>query len=198
MERGQAPRVRPRGGDGIQAPRALRPWLAPAAGAVAVALPLAVAPAAAADGPERLVGAAGILGVLLLAVGLAVPWALLVPWALVALGAEYAVSLTLRGEEVDTRSPLYGAGLLLVAELAYWALELRRSARPEGDVALLRVLGTIGAAAGAIVVGALVLAATAVDLGSGVVLEVVGVAGAVAVLGLVARLAWSERDASPR
>lgn len=161
-----------------------------------MAVPLAVAPFAASDGFVRAVGGAGALGLVLLVTALAVPVAQLVPWALVALGAEYGIWLTLRGDEVDSRSPLYGAGLLLVAELSYWTLELRRSSPTEGDVALLRLLAAIGAAAGAIVIGALVLAASSVRLGGGVVLEVLGVAGAVAVLGLVARLAWSEREAS--
>jgi hypothetical protein len=66
----------------------------------------------------------GLLGLLLLAFALGGA-ARLVPWGVTLLGAAYVVVLTAQGEPLLV-APAYGAGLLLVAECAYAALELRR------------------------------------------------------------------------
>src|SRR5439155_1333429 len=77
---------------------------------------LALHPALAADRWVWAVSAVGAAAVTLLACALALRWPTLLAWSLALLGAEYAVWLTERGGAVDTRSPLYAAGLLLVAE----------------------------------------------------------------------------------
>ena len=124
---------------------------------------------------------------LLLAVALAVPATSLFPWPLVLLAALYA--WTLGGGLVDQWSPVYAGAFLAVAELAYWSAELRGRAQDpeqltERRVALIAVLALL-----AVGCGGLVLAATSLDIGSGVAVDLLGVAAAVAALVVVARLA---------
>jgi hypothetical protein len=158
-----------------------------------VAAGLGAYPALVSDGRERLVGSGGALALVVLAGALAgLPS--LVPWALLALGGEYAAWFALRGGSVDTRAPLYAAGLLCVAELAYWALDRRTLARAEGELEWRR-LGTILLLAIASVgLGAVLLGAAAVSLGRSVAIEALGVVGAVGLLVLLARLTWGERQ----
>lgn len=128
-----------------------------------------------------------MVALVLLAVGLAVPLPSLFPWPLVILAALYA--WTLGGGEVDQWSPVYAGAFLTIAELAYWSVELRGRAQDserltERRAALVVVLGLLGVAC-----GGLVLAATSLDIGRGVGVDLLGAAAAVAALVLVARLA---------
>src|SRR5439155_9452546 len=89
---------------------------------------------------------------------------------------------------VDIRSPLEGAAFLLVAELAFAALELR-AGRPEPGLLARRAAAVAGLAVGGIVVATVALAAAAAPLEGGIALEASGVAAAVALLVLLGRLA---------
>jgi hypothetical protein len=118
------------------------------------------------------------------AIGLRVPAA--VPWTLAPFLGEYAAFL-LRAKD-DPFAPAVAAGLVAVAELAYWALE----PRPVGSaswvavrrVATLALLCGIAAAVAAFVVGAARL-----DPRGGLALEAVGAAAVVCAIGVVAVLA---------
>jgi hypothetical protein len=112
----------------------------------------------------------------------------LIAWSLAALGGEYAVWLTERGVSVDTRAPLYGAVLLLVAELAYECID-SSTVPVEPELYARRALQLAGLALAAVVVGALVLAASAVPLGGGVALTAVGVAAATLAVVTIVRMA---------
>ena len=70
-----------------------------------------------------LVGAIGLGAVLVLVLGLVLRNAGVLPWAVALAGAEYAAFLAIREGSIDGWAPVYGAGLLLVSELAYWAVE---------------------------------------------------------------------------
>lgn len=117
-----------------------------------------------------------------------------VPWALAALGAEYAAWFALRGGAVDTRAPLYGAGLLVVAELSYWALDRRSAAHAELELDVRRLVGMLLLLTGSLALGTLLLGASAVSIGGGVVLEALGVTAAVALLVLVAMVVRRGRE----
>jgi hypothetical protein len=106
---------------------------------------------------------------------------------LVLLGAEYAGFFLVRGSAIDQRAPLYGAGFLVVAELAFTTLE--RRAPGNRELALYRVIGLAALAVAAVALGTLVLAFAAVPAGGGVVLHAVGVVAAVALIVLLGRLA---------
>jgi hypothetical protein len=123
----------------------------------------------------------------LLAAGLALPLTSVFPWPLVILGALYA--WTLGGGEIDQWAPFYAGAFLAVAELAYWSVELRGRAQDserltERRAGLIVVLALIGVAA-----GGFVLAATSLDIGSGIATDLLGVGAAVAALVVVARIA---------
>jgi hypothetical protein len=133
------------------------------------------------------VAAIGGLAVVVLAFGLGLRWVTLIAWSLLLLGAEYGVWLAQRGVEIDTRAPVYAAGLLLTAELAFDGLE-RTVVRSEAEVVARRGLQLAGLALGAIVTGAVVLAAATVPVGGNVALTALGVAAAVAALWLIVRL----------
>lgn len=132
----------------------------------------------------------GGAAVFLLVVGLVLGRSAAVPWAIVGLGAAYAA--TLEGDDLDGRVPLYAAGLLLTAELAYWALQMRDGARDEPGMALRRFIGLLIAAAAAVVAGSLLVAVAHVPLRGGLAVEAIGLAaaiGALAILHLAARRA---------
>jgi hypothetical protein len=135
----------------------------------------------------------GIVGgsTALLALGLAVASPSLLPWPLVGLGAGYA--LLLGDGPVDAWAPVYAGAFLGVAETAFWSLELRGRAQDVDRLTERRAVRIIALAMGAVALGGLVLAATAIDIGSGVVLDVAGVLGAIAALSVVALVARPQR-----
>lgn len=125
--------------------------------------------------------------VALLALGLAVPLTSLIPWPLVILAGAYAWKLG--DASVDQWAPVYAGSLLVVAELAYWSVELRGRAQDAESLAERRA--TLIATLGLIAVGAggLMLAATSLSIGVGIATDLLGVAAAVAALVIVAALA---------
>lgn len=94
---------------------------------------------------------------------------------------------------LDTRAALVGAGLLVVAGLVDWSLELRLTSPDEPGVRWRRLaaIGSLGIAALAIDGGLLAVVDLARPDGIGV--EVLGAGAALATLGLVAWLARLER-----
>jgi hypothetical protein len=133
----------------------------------------------------------GAAAALLLTLSLAAAFPALIPWPLVLLAAEYTWSLG--GGGIDQLSPLVAGVLLVIAELSYWSLELRGRTQDaerltERRVGLIAALGI-----GSVALGGLVLAATSVQLATGIAGDLVGVAAAVAALAVVATLARSRR-----
>jgi hypothetical protein len=139
-------------------------------------------------GSYRLVaGAFALVAVLLLALALAWPLPSLLPWPLVVLAGLYAWRLG--GGSVDEWAPIYAGGLLAVAELAYWSVQVRGRAKDaerltERRIALIATLSLAAVAA-----GGLVIAAASLKIGSGVALDVLGVGAAVGALAVLAALA---------
>ena len=125
--------------------------------------------------------------VVVLALALARPFPSLLPWPLVALAAVYAWKLA--GGALDQWAPVYAGGFVAVAELAYWSVELRGRAHDTARLidrraALIATISLVAVAA-----GGLVLAATAVGIGSGVATDLLGVGAAIGALAVVASLA---------
>jgi hypothetical protein len=154
---------------------------------VLVAAVLAVHAAVAAERLGWLFAAGGAAGAGVLAVALAFRLAGLVTAAVVLLGAEYAGFFLVRGGDLDRRAPLYAAGFLLLAELAFGALERRAPGPPE--LILRRAGALVLLALAAVVLGAVVLAAASLPAGGGLALHAAGVAAAVALVLLLGRLA---------
>lgn len=148
---------------------------------------LAAYPAASSAG--RVLAVAGAAGAVAAAAALVFGWEQLVPWALGILGAEYAVSLFVRGGGTANSAPLVGAGLLLLGELLAWSLSLRTRMHEEPPVLLLR-LAAIGAAVTAsVAVGTLLVALAATDVGGSAGWTALGTAAAVGAVALVTRAA---------
>ena len=140
-----------------------------------------------ADSYRPVAGAFALGAVLLLALALAWPLPSFLPWPLVVLAGVYAWKLG--GGNVDQWAPLYAGGLLAVAELAYWSVQLRGRAH-DAEGLTERRLGLIATLAFlAVTAGGLVLAATSLKIGSGVAVDLLGVAAAVGALAVVATLA---------
>ena len=111
------------------------------------------------------------------------------PWALALAGAEYGMFLLVAGG-IDRRgAPLFGAGLLLVAELAYWSLERRVPGAPREGLTFRRATLVLAGCIGAGGVGGLILAVAELSVQGGLWLEALGVAAAVGSIALLARLA---------
>ena len=144
---------------------------------------------------EPALGLLGVAGVVLVVLAVALGRAGLVGPGLVVMLAGYAASVVARDSAaLDAAAPVVGGTLLVVAELAYWSIELKGK-EPEDRSVVVRRLATLAAlTAGALALGAGVLAATALPLGGGLVWNVVGVAAAVAALALIARLASVDRS----
>jgi hypothetical protein len=187
VERGDASRRRPGGGDEIQAPRPARTRLIPGGAALLLASGLGLWAALATDRQRWLPAVFAGAALILLATAIVSRRAAPIAWSVALLGGAYAVRLALDGGGVDTRAPLEAAGLLLVAELAYDALE-RGLVRTPPELASQRVAVLTGLAAGAIVLGAGVLAVAAIPLGGGVGLTALGVAAATILFAVLARL----------
>jgi hypothetical protein len=164
-----------------------RTRLGAAAGAVTLAVMLAVAPLAGARlaaGPLLGLGVAGVLLV-------AAAWrhAGLATAAVVVLVAEYGVSLYGRGGPFDGRAPLFAAGYLLLAELASWSREAHPLVRDELPLlaARIAVLGATGVLS--LALAALVLLAAALPLTGAVARLALGLLGAVGAVAVAAALA---------
>ena len=185
--------VRPpgRGGDRIPAPRR-RTRLILGIAAVTGAAGLAAYAAVDAARLGVTIGIVGAIGVIVLAVALSLRLTALITPALALLGAEYAALFVVRGDTIDVRAPLYAAGFLVVAELAFATLELRAGA-PEAGLVPRRAAMLVAIAAGSVITGAVVLAAAAAPLEGGIALEAVGLVAAVVLLVALGRVAVRSR-----
>lgn len=109
------------------------------------------------------------------------------------LGCEQAIRLATGPNELDGWIPMYAAGFLLAAELAWWSIEPRVAAWAEPEAAVRRLAVVAAACAGAAVLAGLVVLAAGTPVSGGVGLELVGVVAATAALVVVAVVARAHR-----
>lgn len=132
----------------------------------------------------------GLGALLVLAFAVVTGWTSGIAWTLALLAATYAIALALDDSDVlDPAAPLYAAALLLMAELAYWSLELRGPGREERHVVLRRLAALAVLAFLSVVLGAFVVIVTAAPLGGGILWDGIGVLAAAATVGILALLA---------
>ena len=113
----------------------------------------------------------------------------LLPWSIGLLGGSAAVAMLVGVQAVERTVPLYGAGLLLAAELADWAMDrtrLPREPKAVADSRGLLLLTTIPAAAALAALAT--LAAALRDAANGLVARVGAAGAAVMVVWIVAAL----------
>jgi len=122
----------------------------------------------------------------LLAGGLILKQPIVIPAAIVVLAAPYVAVLGFEIDGIDTRAPLLAALLFVVAELAYWSLELRGTLADEPGTHLRRVALLATLAVVTIAAGTLMLAVVERVAARGVAIDL---AGAVAAVGAIALLA---------
>ena len=129
-----------------------------------------------------------VVGLALLAGGIALRWPTTIPWAVLASGGGY-----LAGREgralVDGWAAVVGVALLLASELATWSIEHDARIRSERALVVRRAATLAALAAAALLVNFMLLAAAAVTAAAGVVVAAVGVAAAVTAVAIVLRLA---------
>ncbi len=123
-----------------------------------------------------------VVSLLSLVAAVVLGWSSLIPVSLVFLGATYATQLGVDDAPLDVKAPLFGAGLLLTAELAYWSLEEATLVRSE-DGESLRRLGVLAALGlGALAVCGALLAAVDLTRLHGLASDLLGAAAAAAAL----------------
>jgi hypothetical protein len=116
-------------------------------------------------------------------------WAKLVPAALILLGGLYGAQLAIDDVPLDPATPLVAVLLLLIAELAYWALEERPGADPEPGERLRRVAVVAGVALGVLLVAVALLALVDAVRTGGLAFDLLGAAAAAATLIAIALFA---------
>ena len=121
--------------------------------------------------------------------GLATRWNAALVVGIASLGAEQAVRLTGGPSRVDPWTPVYAAGFLLAAELAWWSIEPRVPAWSEAEVLIRRALAIAACCVGGALLAVVVVLAAGAPLHGGVGLELVGAAAAVAAIAVVAAVA---------
>lgn len=134
-----------------------------------------------------------LAGLLLLGAGLLNVWAPLNAAGVACLAAAYLVLLYVRGSEVDGAAPAVAAGLLLVAELAWFSLEQAAAAAGHPRLLARRLALIGGLALGAAGFGYLLLLVAVAPLPGGVAYTAAGAAAALAAIGLLGRLVGSRR-----
>ena len=139
----------------------------------------------AADLDSALAAIAVAVALVLLAVALRDAVTAPVPFAVLVLGVVYAAPAGGRTIPV----PLYGAALLLVAELAAWSIDERVAEHAEAGLAARRLAAVLGVALLAAIAGTAVLAAARAGVERDAALTAAGAAALVAILGLLVRQA---------
>jgi len=157
---------------------------------------LAAVPVARGDGA---VEAASVrlaaVALVVLVAGLVLGWARLVPVSIALAAGSYAAELVLDGAPLDPAAPLLAVAALLAAELGYWSLEERESARGEPAEELRHAVFAAGLGVAALVVGVALLVLADLVRTEGLALDVAGASAAAAVLAAIV-LASRERGRS--
>jgi hypothetical protein len=113
--------------------------------------------------------------------------------ALAGVAASWSVSAWTRGTGAPGGTVLAAAAIFVAAELAYWSLE-QVSVSDEAELVARRAAGLAVRGAAALALVSFALAALELHVGGGLLLEAVGVAAAVGLIGLVFALAKPGRQ----
>jgi hypothetical protein len=116
-------------------------------------------------------------------------WARLIPLSLTLLGAVYALYLSADDTALDPAAPVFAAGLLVTAELAYMSLEERKAIPAEAGAALRRAAFIAALGLGALLVSGGLLALADVVRARGLAVDLLGAVAAAAALLVVVALA---------
>jgi hypothetical protein len=147
---------------------------------------LAVVPLARAS--EDLVGPGvrvAAIAIVALIAALVLEWVRVIPAPLVLVAGIYAAQLAIDDRSLDTASPVYAAGLLVTAELAYWSLDERERIPAERGTNARRLVYVAGLGAIAVLVGLVLLTLADAFRARGLAIDLLGaVAATAAVVGV--------------
>jgi len=121
-----------------------------------------------------------------LAGGLALKRPIVIPAAIILLAAPYVAALGFEIDGIDTRAPLLAGLFFLIAELAYWSLELRGTLADEPGTHMRRVALLAGLTVVTIGLGTVVLAVVEGVAARGIAIDMVGAVAAVTAVALLA------------
>jgi len=132
----------------------------------------------------------GVVAVVVLGSSVAIESSAGIGLAIATLAAQYVVSALDSGSAVDARAPIVGAGLLLIAELAHWSIELRTPIRDEPSIyaARARAIALLVVASAGVAVVPLLVAA--LPPAGHPVLRVAGAGAAVCTVAVLVWLTW--------
>jgi hypothetical protein len=111
---------------------------------------------------------------------------IVIPGAILLLAAPYVAALGFEIDGIDTRAPLLAAMLFVVAELAYWSLELRGTLADEPGTYLRRVALLATLAVVTVAGGTVVLVVVERVAARGIAIDLLGAASAVGAIALLA------------
>ena len=157
--------------------------------ALAGALVLAMYPALVAPGVAALplIAAAAVVA---LAAALALALAVAVPGAIALLGCELLLALAARHEAGSFTAAIYGAALLLVAELAFLSIQLKDASRAESSFFRRYVVRIVGIVLFALAIVGMAAVVSSVPLSGGLPLLVAGVCAVIVTIAIVVALVW--------
>jgi len=143
--------------------------------------------AAAALGAERRAPVLAVAGaaILILGLGVSTRRSSAIPVALVLVGALHAIS----DGDRSIGTVIYGSGLLLTAELAYWSIDEHGRRPVEPGVFVPRLLGILGVVGAGVPASALVFMAADVDIARSTASTAAGATAIVACVALLAAMA---------
>ena len=164
---------------------------APAVGAAVLTLGLAAYPVPMVHGVLRTtLGVLGLGAVGLLLGGLLARRSGLLAWSVGLLGVSAAVAMLAGSVPVERTAPVWGAGLLLAAELTWWALDRADLPhKPPGLAQRRSLLLVVMAVAGAVLAVLITLVGDAAGAAAGTEVRVLGVGAVVMVAWILAVLA---------
>jgi hypothetical protein len=160
-----------------------------AGAALAAALALAAYPAI--SWPD--VGALPLIGgaaVVVLVAALA--WGLMavVPWAITLLAGEFVLALAVRHVQASLTAAIYGAALLIVAELTFLSIQLRMPGRAEPGFFKRHALTVAAVALSALGISVVAAVLTAAPLAGSLPLLASGVGAVFVMIAIVVTIVW--------
>ena len=129
-----------------------------------------------------------------LVAALVLGWSALIPASIVGVGGVYAAQPAIHDARLDTAAPVFAAGLLVTAELAYWSLEERERVRGDAGAGLRHAAFVAVLGVTALLTASVLLALADALRAEGLAVDLLGAAAAAAALFAVALMAREHRQ----
>ena len=157
----------------------------------ALAATLALAAYPAMSWPD--VGALPLIGgaaVVVLVAALALGLMAVVPWAIALLAGEFVLALAVRHVQASLTAAIYGAALLVVAELNFLSIQLRMPGRAEPGFFKRHALTVAAVALSALGISVVAAVLSAAPLAGSLPLLASGVGAVLVMIAIVVTIVW--------